>query len=182
MKALRLFMRSVTRFNERIGMWFSYAVFVLTLLLLADVFMRYFIGRPAVWTAESAQLLFGAYAVLSGGYLMAQGAHVNVDIFYSRFPPRFKAAVDILTSVLTFLFVGTLVYFGSAMAFESVQRLERSGSAWNPPLWPVRLMIPVAAVLLLLQAVVKLLQDILTLLGSEPDEHVEWRHKPEDSL
>jgi TRAP-type mannitol/chloroaromatic compound transport system permease small subunit len=182
MKALFLVMRAITRFNTWIGTWFSYAVFFLTLLLLADVFMRYLIGRPAVWTAESAQLLFGAYAVLSGGYLMAQGAHVNVDIFYGRFSPRTKAVVDIFTSVLTFLFVGALVYFGSAMAWESIQRWETSASAWNPPIWPIRLTIPIAAVLLLLQAIVKLIQDILTVLGVEPEGHIEWHHRSEDSL
>jgi TRAP-type mannitol/chloroaromatic compound transport system permease small subunit len=182
MRGLRQFMRIVTRFNNWVGAWFSYAVFLLTVLLLADVFMRYLIGRPAIWTAESAQLLFGAYAVLSGGYLMAQGAHVNVDIFYARFSPRTKAAVDVFTSVLTFLFVGALVYFGSAMAWESVQRWETSASAWNPPIWPIRLAIPVGATLLLLQAIVKLIQDILTLQGIEPEVHVERAHRPEDSL
>jgi TRAP-type mannitol/chloroaromatic compound transport system permease small subunit len=175
-------MRAVTRFNNWIGNWFSYVVFLLTVLLLADVFMRYLVGRPAIWTAESAQLLFGAYAVLSGGYLLAHGAHVNVDILYSKFSPRTKATVDLCTSVLTFLFVGSLVYFGSAMAWDSVLRLETSGSAWNPPIWPVRLAIPIGATLLLLQAIVKLIQDILTLLGVEPEEHIEWGHRSKDSL
>jgi TRAP-type mannitol/chloroaromatic compound transport system permease small subunit len=182
MKTLQRLMRAVTRFNNWIGNWFSYAVFLLTVLLLADVFMRYFVGRPAIWTAESAQLLFGAYAVLSGGYLLAQGAHVNVDLFYAKFPPRTKAAVDIFTSILTFLFVGALVYFGSAMAWDSVLRLERSASAWNPPIWPIRLAIPIGAILLLLQAIVKLIQDILTVLNIETDEHIEWQHRSEDSL
>jgi TRAP-type mannitol/chloroaromatic compound transport system permease small subunit len=58
---------------------------------------------------------------------------------------------------------------------------EHSQSAWNPPIWPAKLMIPVAAALLLLQGIVKLLKDILTVAGvalpadlaaeSAPEEH-----------
>jgi TRAP-type mannitol/chloroaromatic compound transport system permease small subunit len=43
---------------------------------------------------------------------------------------------------------------------------ERSQSALNPPIWPVKLMIPVRAVLILLLGIVKLARDICDVLDS----------------
>ena len=70
---------------------------------MAEVIMRYVVGSAAIWTAEFAQLIFGVYAVIAGGYLLVERAHVNVDIIYGRFSRMRKAKVDLATSFL-FLF------------------------------------------------------------------------------
>ena len=47
-----------------------------------------------------------------------------------------------------------------------------SQSIWNPQVWPVKLMIPVAGLLLLLQGIVRLVSDIRVLMGLPNDEAV----------
>jgi TRAP-type mannitol/chloroaromatic compound transport system permease small subunit len=180
MRILHAFMRGVTRLNNWLGKWVAYLLLVIFVLLIAEVSFRYLLGSPAVWTGELSQMLFGIYAVLSGGYIMAHNGHVNVDLLHSQFSPRVKAIVDIFTSVLFFIFVGALLYFGSSMAYESMSFWERSQSAWNPPIWPVKLAIPVGAALLLLQGLVKLIQDILTALKIEPPQGQSWHFEPEE--
>jgi len=170
MRALYAAMRGITRFNDWLGRSVALLLLAIFVLLIAEVFFRYIAGAPKVWTGELTQLLFGLYAVLSGGYIMAHGGHVNVDILYSRLPRRARAAIDVLTSFLFLVFVGALLYFGSALAWESASFLETSQSAWDPPIWPVKLAIPIGAVLLLLQGIAKLLQDIMTALGIEAPE------------
>lgn len=161
-------MRAITRANDWIGRAASLLLLGIFLLLLAEVFFRYISGAPKVWTGELTQMLFGVYAVLAGGYIMARGGHVNVDLLYSRFPPRIRAMVDVFTSTLFFIFLGALVYFGSSLAWESIEFWEHSQSAWNPPIWPVKLAIPIGAVLLLLQGCVKFIQDVRVALGMPP--------------
>ncbi|MEO9150416.1 MAG: TRAP transporter small permease [Burkholderiaceae bacterium] len=139
-------------------------------LLIVDVVMRYAVGRPWVWTSETSQLVFGFYAVIGGGYLLAERGHVNVDIFYGRFTRKRKAAVDVATSVLFFLFMAVLLYQGSSMAYESAGKLETSQSIWNPWIWPVKLAVPVGGLLLLLQGVVRLWSDIRVLMGLPCDD------------
>lgn len=180
MQTLHALMRGITRMNLWLGKWVSYLLLVVFLLLIAEVTIRYIVGAPVVWTGELSQMLFGVYAVLSGGYIMARNGHVNVDLLHSTFAPRTKAVVDIFTSVLFFIFVGALLYFGSSLAYESMSFWERSQSAWNPPIWPVKLAIPVGAALLLLQGLVKLIQDILTALGIEPPQGQSWHFEPEE--
>lgn len=163
-------MRGITRFNDWLGGWVSLLLLAIFVLLIAEIVFRYVAGAPKVWTSELTQLLFGIYAVLSGGYIMAHGGHVNVDILHSRLSPRTRAILDIFTSFLFLAFVGALLYFGSALAWESMSFWEHSQSAWDPPIWPVKLAIPIGAALLLLQGLVKLLQDIMLVLGLEPPE------------
>lgn len=160
MKALTAFMRGVTRLNDFIGRGIALLVFVMFLFLLLEVGFRYLFNSPTVWTNELTQLLFGFYAVMSGGYIMAHRAHVNVDLLHSHLSPRSRAVVDILTSSMFFIFTLALLYFGVEMAQESIDSMETSYSAWNPPIWPVKLAIPAGTALLILQGVVKLLQDI----------------------
>ncbi|SEO68754.1 TRAP transporter small permease subunit [Aquisalimonas asiatica] len=183
MNALRKVLRGVTHANEWLGRavlaWLVLAMFV---LLFMEVNMRYLFGSPTVWTGELTQMLFGAYAILAGAYIMTQRAHVNVDIFYARFPRRVRAAVDVLTSALFFAFVLVLVTEGYSMAEDSISRWETSRSAWNPPVWPVKLAIPVGAGLLLLQGIVKLIHDILILFNLEGSEPLFPEQAGEDQL
>ncbi len=162
--------RAVTRLNRWIGATVAWLILVIFVLLIIDVAMRYAVGRPTIWTSEMAQLVFGFYAVIGGGYLLAERAHVNVDIFYGRFTRQRKARVDVATSVLFFLFMAVLLYQGSSMAYESVEKFETSQSIWNPWVWPVKVAIPVAGVLLLLQGIVRLISDIRVLMGLPSDD------------
>jgi TRAP-type mannitol/chloroaromatic compound transport system permease small subunit len=115
-------------------------------------------------------MLFGTYAILGGGYILLISGHVNVDIVYSRFSVKTRAAIDIVTSLLFFLFCGMLFIYGGSLAWDSLSRFEHSQSAWNPPLYPAKLMIPLAAALLILQGITKLIRDLLILFGKDdPD-------------
>jgi TRAP-type mannitol/chloroaromatic compound transport system permease small subunit len=164
MSALFVVMRAINRLNDWVGRLVSLAILPIFALLILEIVVRLVAGSPLVWTGELTQLLFGVYAVLSGGYILAHREHVNVDLLFSRFSRRGQATIDIFTAALMFLFLGALVYFGSSLAYESISFFERSQSAWNPPIWPAKLAIPVGAVLLLLQGLVKFVQDIMTAL------------------
>lgn len=168
MRSLYAFINGVTRLNDFIGRWISYLIFALFAFLLLGVFFRYVLGSPTVWTTEATQLLFGLYAVMSGGYIMAHRGHVNVDLLYSALPRRARAGLDIFTSILFFLFTGILLYFGYVIAWDSISSMETSYSAWNAPVYPFKAAIPVAAFLLLLQGLAKLIEDIAIALDIEP--------------
>lgn len=176
-RVLRGFVNTVNAVNDWVGDKLAYFLFGFFLLILLQVFLRYLFNAPTVWASELAQMLFGAYAVLTGGYILRTGGHVNVDIIYSKLPEKPRAAIDIFTSILFFLFLAVLLIYGGSMAMDSVGRLETSGSAWDPPVYPLRLAMPVAAVLLFLQGLAKLIVDVCTLFGvdlqvSEPRKTV----------
>ena len=109
MGVLTAFARTVTAVNLGIARYMHWAVLILFVLLLADVVMRKIVGAPDSVSQQASRLLFGVYAIIGGGYLLARREHVNVDLFYGNFSRRKKALVDILTSFLFFLMM--LGYF-----------------------------------------------------------------------
>lgn len=168
MAFLKIFIKSIDAANDWVGRILKYFLFAFFLLLMIEVFRRYLFNSPTVWGNELAQMFFASYAILSGGYVLRTGGHVNVDIIYARFSPKTKAICDIVTSILFFLFMGMMVWMGWEMGWESMARFETSESAWNPPIWQIKMMIPTGAALLFLQGICKLILDIFTLLDIEP--------------
>lgn len=173
--------RAITRLNRFIGRWVSLVVLVIFLLLLADVVMRYLVGSPAIWTAELATLIFGVYAIIGGGFLLAERGHVNVDIIYGAFSQKRKALIDIITWPLFALFVFVLLWQGYDIAKEAIEDWERSNSVWKAPLWPTKSFIPVAATLLLLQGVIRLWADVRILMGLPVDEETFGVQVPDET-
>ena len=171
MGAVTAFARSITTVNAWIGRTVSYVVLLLFILLLSDVIMRYLTESPISWSAQASRLIFGVYAIIGGGYVLARREHVNVDLFYGNFSPRKKAIVDIATSFLFFLFLGVLLKESWSLAAGSIARWEVSyETTWRPPIWPSKSMIVVAAALLFLQGVVKLIADVMIVMGIPVDE------------
>lgn len=168
MRILFMVLRLVDALNDWIGRILSYAVLLMFVLVLSEVIRRYVFNAPTVWGQELTQLTFGVYAILAGGHIMRWGGHVNVDILYTRLGFRTRALIDIITAVMFFLFTGVLVIYGWEFAMHSFSFREHSISAWGPPLWPFKLMIPVGAGLLLLQGIAKLIRDIHTLVTGIP--------------
>ena len=75
-----------------------------------------------------------------------------------------------MTWPLFLLFVGVLLWQGYDIASEAIADMERSNSTWKAPLWPTKSLIPVAAILLLLQGFVRLWADVRVLMGLPVDE------------
>jgi TRAP-type mannitol/chloroaromatic compound transport system permease small subunit len=171
MGILTAFARIVTTANLWVARVMHWGVLILFVLLLFDVVMRKLVGAPDSISQQASRLLFGVYAILGGGYLMARREHVNVDLFYGNFSRRKKALVDILTFFLFFLMMWVLLTESFSLAVDSTMRLEQDHLAiWKAPLWPSKCLIVVAAALLFLQGIVKLAADFLILFGHDPDE------------
>ena len=154
--------------NSKVGSVLKYGIVVIFFTMSIEIIMRYVFNAPTVWAPELTQMVFGVYFVLSGGYILLGGGHVNVDILFSTLTDKTRAKLDIFTSFLFFIFTGVLIYFGASLASESIEMWESSMTARDPPIWEIKLMIPVGAVLLLLQGIAKLFRDILFLIeGTE---------------
>lgn len=180
MGAITALARTVTTTNLWIAKFVNWAVLILFILLLMDVIMRKVVGAPISWSQQASRLIFGVYAIIGGGYLLARREHVNVDLFYGSFSKKRKAAVDIATSFLFFCFLIVLLPNSYEMAAQSVCATEGVPpwcrwevdelAVWKAPLWPSKWMIVVAAILLFAQGIVKFAADVMILMGIDVDE------------
>ncbi|GAJ05827.1 unnamed protein product [marine sediment metagenome] len=153
MKKLEVALGLIDKLNDKVGKGVIFLIAALTLMVVFSVMMRYGLNLPTAWSFEAIGFVFGTYIILAGGYALLHSSHVTVDILYSRFSPRGKAALDVFTSVVFFLFAVVLVWQGWQYAWHSVELQQTTGSPWNPPVYPVKLMLPIGGALLLLQGI-----------------------------
>lgn len=172
MKILSAFLKITDRTNDFIGNIMWVGVLLNAIIILYEVACRYFFNSPNVWTNELCQYIFAAYTVLTGGHLMRNNAHINVDILYTRFPPRMKNISNVFTFPFFLLFSGALFIVGIDFGWESLSQFEHSGSAWDPPIFLVKIMLPIGALLLLLQGFVQLIRNIQALISGENVERI----------
>lgn len=180
MAALLAFSRKVDAFNRVIGLVVMYGVFALMgILLWSSVSKTFFV--PSLWTLEMAQFAMVAYYMLGGPYSILMGSNVRMDLFYSSWSLRRKAAVDSATVMFLIFYLGVMLYgafsstayslgywgsepfsffAGLVTGAEEIGRLERSSTAWRPLIWPIKVIMIIGLLLMLLQALSELCKDL----------------------
>ena len=170
MHALRTCLSIVDKMNEWVAKVMSWAIIFIIGSTAYEVILRYVFSAPTEWSFELNYLINGAYFLLLGAYTFAVRGHVNVDIFYARFSPRKRAIIDLFTAPLFFFFIVMMFIFGGQFALQSLAYRETLSSAWAPPIYPVKLVIPVAAAMLILQGLAKFIRDLHMALTGRKDE------------
>jgi len=167
--AMKGFLKAIDQINEQTGKLVSYLIIFLVAVILYEILARYLFNSPTIWAHEISQMIYGAYVILLGGYVLKRGGHVNVDILYGRFRPRTRAIIDLFTWLLFFYFCGLLLWKGGEMAWDSFIVRETEPTSFAPPVYPIKMTIPLGALLILLQGLTKFIQD-LTLVISGKEE------------
>lgn len=168
MRQVRFVIGFVDNLNDALGTIIGVLVLPMTLILVWEVTLRYGFNSPTRWAHETSEFLYAAHFLLAGAYCLRRGSHVNVGILYNRFPSRVRAIVDLVTWLFFYLFLGVLLWKGLVAGWASVAVMEVTQSAWGPPYWPIKLTIPLAAVLMLLQGLRKTIGNIfLAITGRE---------------
>jgi TRAP-type mannitol/chloroaromatic compound transport system permease small subunit len=165
---MKKFLKVIDRMNELIGKAISFLILVLIGVIVYEIVARYLFNAPTIWAHEVSQMVYGAYVILLGGFLQQRNGHVNVEIMYQRFTPRTRAIINLFTWLLFFAFIGVIFVKGGEMAWDSFVYRETDSTVFAPPLYPLKAMIPLGALLLLLQGVVKYIGEIrVAITGKE---------------
>jgi len=168
MHLLKACLHGIDRTNYWVARLVSWAVIILIATTVYEVIMRYLFNAPTIWVFEFNYLLNGPYFLLIGAYAFAINGHVNVDVFYGRLKPRAKAIIDLFTMPLFFFFIGMMLIYGGQFFLNALTFKEQLSSAWAPPVYPVKMIIPIAAALLLLQGIARYIRCLhLAITGRE---------------
>ena len=159
---------AVDRLNTWVARFWGASIVIVTIAILYEVVARGFFGQATVWANETTIYLSAVTYLLGGGYALLKRGHVRIDLVYGVLTPRFKLAADLVSFACFAIYVGALLWVGTQMAWTSFLQSEGTGTPWNPPIWPVKLAIPAAGLLLLLQGIVNLLRDMHVVPEAEP--------------
>ncbi len=160
MNALLNISKLIDRFSTRVGIIFSYLLIPLTLFVVYEVITRT-LGSPTVWTFETSNMMYGAHFMLVAAYGLLMKSHVCIDLVSSKYSRKTNAIFSLICYIILYLpFIAVWLYYGIGSAYDSWSQLENSWSAWGPPLYPIKTVIPLTAFMLLLQGISEMIKDI----------------------
>jgi TRAP-type mannitol/chloroaromatic compound transport system permease small subunit len=159
------FLFTIDRISAWSGKAVSWVILLSTFLITYDILMRYLskpFGDPirAIWftytfSYDMSYYLYAILFMLAGAYALSRAQMVRGDMFYRSWPIKVQGAVDLFLYVFAFWpAIIALVSVGAQWAAASWAIGERSfttGAA--PPLYPLKTVIPVAALLMAIQGV-----------------------------
>ena len=156
------------RANRSIAHAIRWLALAMVLITVAVVLLRYLFNTGAIPLQESVMYLHGALFLLGIPYGISRNTHVRVDLIYSRLNSRHRHYVDIaghavfLIPVALFILITSLPYVAA-----SWRVLEGSAEVGGiPGIFLLKSLIPVMAVLLLLQGLSEILRKLLAPQGS----------------
>jgi TRAP-type C4-dicarboxylate transport system permease small subunit len=141
-------------------------LFVIMMLVVADVFMRYVVNRPFSFTYD----LIGLY-LLAGVFFLTlsdalrEHAHVGVDILLHRFSPAGRRLSEIVTALVG-LFVFVLISkLGFDRALDNFQQNDVLAGAIPWPTWISAALVPFGCGVLVLRLALQLIGNVLSLVS-----------------
>lgn len=161
---------AITTLNRWIFQITVWLMAVVVPVMLYEVVRRYLFDAPTVWGMELAVLLFGPYFLFGGPYLLHLRGHVALDLARQRLSLDWQRRLDLINFPIIVFFCAVLLYFSAPSAFSAWSYRETSFSAWNPPIWPIKLAVPLALALMLLQALVEFVRVLYRVPDAAPQE------------
>ncbi len=160
---------AVDKISTRAGQFSAITVVLLTALICWEVFNRYAFNNHHDWVFDITYMLYGIMFMMAGAYTLSKNGHVRGDVLYGFFKPRTQALFDLILYFIFFIpGIIALVYAGIYFAAESVAINEHTTQTANgPPIWPFKIIIPVAGGLLLLQGFVEIIRCVICLQTGE---------------
>ena len=158
---------AIDRLILRFGHFLSWANFVLILVIVVQVTLRYGFGRGMVALEELEWHLYAVAFMFGLAYAVVTDAHVRVDLISSRMNPTTRAWVEILGILVLLLpFIVIVVIYGWEFFVSSWARHERSLAPMGLPYrWVIKAVIPLSFILLGLAALTRLIRTFQMLKG-----------------
>jgi TRAP-type C4-dicarboxylate transport system permease small subunit len=142
-------------------------LFVIMVLVVADVFMRYVLNRPFSFAYD----LIGLY-LLAGVFFLTisdalrEHAHVGVDILLHRFAPAGRRLSEIVTALVG-LFVFVLISkVGFDRALDNFQQNDVLAGAIPWPTWLSASLVPFGCSVLVLRLALQLVGNVVSLASN----------------
>jgi len=150
---------AIEGFIDRVGSLTAWIALAMIGLVATNVILRYSLSLGSVWAQELEWHLLAALILLGMSHALQRGDNVRVDVFYARFSPAAKRAVDVVSALL--LIGVSLLFIQLSLGYvEQARSIGESspdpgGIPWR---WLVKALIPLGYGLLVLQQLAHLLR------------------------
>ena len=154
--------RAIDKFTDVTGTWVAWLNVPLVAAVSYEVFARYIFHAPTIWSYDITYMLYGTIFMLGAAYALHKGAHIRTDFFFEKWSIRTKGVIDSV-AYLVFFFPALLVFlwvsWGEGWYAFSIGEVSEQ-TPWRPILWPYKMVVPLAVLLLLIQGVSETIKSV----------------------
>ena len=162
--------RAIDALNEQVGHLVYWLILAAALVSAGNASVRYAFDTSSNAWLELQWYLYSAVFLLAAGYTLKHNEHVRIDVVISHLPPKARAWIDLLGSLLFLLPMAIVILvLAWPVVVESYTRNEFSADAGGLLRWPVKLLIPAGFLLLALQGLSEIIKRALFIAGRIPD-------------
>jgi C4-dicarboxylate transporter DctQ subunit len=122
-----------------------------TLLVCADIGMRYFFNKPITGVLESTEYGLLFFTLLAATWLLRRMRHVKMDLILSKLRPGAQTWVNGVTSMLCAIVCGIVTYYGVIIVIERYKTAHHLTTTLAPLSYPLMVIIPLCFFLLFIQ-------------------------------
>jgi TRAP-type C4-dicarboxylate transport system permease small subunit len=121
------------------GIVFSTGLLVSAIILIIEIILRYVFNAPTIWAHETVIFISATTFTFGGLYAIAEDRHIRGVLLYDQFSKNMRRIANVIISIISRFAVAMFSWAAWLMVVRAVWtpqgdfRLERSGSAWNPP-------------------------------------------------
>ncbi|MFC2031928.1 TRAP transporter small permease subunit [Chloroflexota bacterium] len=133
-------------------------VFFMMMLVTVSVLGRYFFNRPITGTIELVSLMMVGVVFLGYAYAQRRRMHIRVTVITSRLGVKGNIISDSLFFTVTLAFFGMLGWWTMIDAIESWQIRETVQGLISIPVYPAKMLIPIACILAFFQSLADLVK------------------------
>src|SRR5919109_4133477 len=167
--------RTIDKFTDVTGVWIAWLNLPLVAAVSYEVIARYAFNAPTIWSFDVTYMLYGTIFMLGAAYALHKGAHIRTDFFFEKWSTRTKGIIDSIAYIVFFfpaIFVFFIVSWNEGWyAFQIGETSEQT--PWRPVLWPFKLVVPLACLLLLIQGISETIKSVYAARTGIELEHKE---------
>ncbi|MEJ5260263.1 MAG: TRAP transporter small permease [Anaerohalosphaeraceae bacterium] len=150
---------------------------VLVVDVLWQVFSRYVLRAPSKWTEELAIFLLIWAALLGAAVATGRGAHLGIDYFVQKLPPRDRLGVEIFGFLCIVLFAFFVMIVGGTELVRITLRLQQKSPALGVQMGYVYLAVPISGFFMLLYSGIGLYERLVRFFRPSDEQADEVQDK-----
>lgn len=128
------FGRSVDHFNRFLGLSVGNLYILAAACTLWEVVSRYVFNSPTQWVFEVVMVLCATAWMMSAGFVTLQKRHIGITVLYLMASEKTRWWLDLFAMAVGVFALFMLTSDTLIRAMESIDLVERGGTAWNSPL------------------------------------------------
>lgn len=129
------------------------AMIAIVILTLAQIFFRFVLNAPLIWSEELSRLLVVWMTFIGAAVVCWDGRHLNIDVLFGILPHAVKNIVRIINALIAIGLLAILV--SPTMRLVEIENFAELG-ALELPSGIVRLPVAIGAVLMIIAIALRL--------------------------